>query len=69
MRGNYKGGLEFGRVDHVICSPEGVSLNQVVRVVDQYLDMHPANLHFDLAILADMALREAWPCGGAERHR
>lgn len=45
-----------------ICQPSEVTKRQGVRVVVAYMDRNPAQLHEPFKILANRALREAWPC-------
>jgi hypothetical protein len=45
-----------------VCLPEGVSVNQQVRVVVAYIDARPNRLHEDFRTLTIEALRDAWPC-------
>jgi hypothetical protein len=46
----------------MICTPPGVTKQQAVRVVVQYIDQQPARLHESFIDLALEALRRAWPC-------
>ena len=57
--------LYFGRhlpasVRH--CRPQGVTQEQAVRVVYNYLVAHPELLHQDFRELAAVGLSQAWPC-------
>jgi hypothetical protein len=44
------------------CSPNGVTLGQVLRVVVQFIDARPARMHEQLTNLALEALISTWPC-------
>jgi hypothetical protein len=44
------------------CFPEGVTHEQMVRVVVAYTEARPARMHEKWRVLALEALREAWPC-------
>jgi hypothetical protein len=45
-----------------ICPPEGVILGQKARIVKQYLDQHPQELHKPAVLLIIRALHSAFPC-------
>lgn len=45
-----------------VCHPKGVTSAQAVRVVVNYLQAHPQDLHQPFRILAMTALSQAWPC-------
>jgi hypothetical protein len=42
--------------------PDGVTVNQKVRVVVAYIDARPARMHENFKVLTIEALRAAWPC-------
>jgi hypothetical protein len=42
--------------------PKGVSTDQAVKVVVQYGDAHPDQTHAPFAVVAALALTQAWPC-------
>ena len=44
------------------CLPNGVTNGQEVRVVEKYLQDHPAQLNFPGPILAMRAIQKAFPC-------
>jgi Ssp1 endopeptidase immunity protein Rap1a len=44
------------------CVPEGVTPEQSLRVVMQYLDQNPARTNENFQMLVVEALRGAWPC-------
>lgn len=44
------------------CPPDGVTLGQIVRVVVNYLESKPQNLHYEFNMLVLAALNSAWPC-------
>ena len=44
------------------CIPEAASNGQIVRVVVNYIDRHPEEMHRHFAVLAFDALLQAWPC-------
>src|SRR5262245_51021737 len=60
----YCTGLLVGlaRGDPRICRVPGVTHEQVVRVVVQYIDQRPARLNEDFMLLAAEVLRATWPC-------
>lgn len=45
-----------------ICAPQGTTLEQLVRVVTQYIDARPARQHERFTHLASEALKATWPC-------
>jgi len=53
-------GLFYAAID--VCNPAGVTTEQLVRVVVQYIDNRPARLNESFNLLAVEALRAAWPC-------
>ena len=56
-------GLSYlGRSDATICVPVGVTREQAVRVVVQYIDGQPARMNENFVPLAIEALQAAWPC-------
>ena len=46
----------------LVCTPETGTIDQMVRVVYNWLEDHPERLHEDEVILVNDALREAFPC-------
>jgi len=54
--------LFLGRSAGVFCRPDGVTVEQAVRVVVQFLDQHPARTNENFNALAVEAMRDAWPC-------
>jgi hypothetical protein len=46
----------------LICSADGVTNGQMVRVVVKYMDDHPAELHLRLDDLALSGMARAFPC-------
>ncbi len=48
--------------DPGVCTPNGSTQGQAMRVVVQYIDARPARQHENFADLALEALRSAWPC-------
>lgn len=46
------------------CSPQGATFRQGARVVVSYMDRNPGELHKPFVLIANTALREAWPCEG-----
>ena len=56
-------GLSYsGRSDGTICMPVGVTREQAVRVVVQYIDGQPSRINEDFVPLAIEALQATWPC-------
>jgi len=57
------GGLSYsGRSDGTMCFPAGMTSQQAVRVVVEYIDGHPERMNENIVPLAIEALRAAWPC-------
>ena len=54
--------IAFGRHVGTHCAPRGVSNEQGLRVVIQYIDNQPARLHEKFGLLALEAMQNAWPC-------
>ncbi len=50
------------RTQRLYCRPEGVPMEQVIRVVQKSLSDHPENLHLPACGLVLVALNEAFPC-------
>ena len=48
--------------EFAMCLPSGVSFEQIVLVVANYLRNHPEQLHENFDRLAVLALKETWPC-------
>jgi hypothetical protein len=48
--------------NHLICSPDGATYRQAVRVVVAYIQARPAMMHKPFMPLADEARIAAWPC-------
>lgn len=44
------------------CVPNGVSVAQATRVVINYIEANAQSMHLDFILLAQLALRQAWPC-------
>jgi len=42
--------------------PKGANADQAIKVVTRYGDAHPDQLHAPFAVIAALALTEAWPC-------
>ena len=55
-------GLNHMGTFYGLCSPIGVTPQQAVSVVVQYIDHQPARMDEDFRVLASEALRAAWPC-------
>jgi hypothetical protein len=55
-------GLNYMGTFYGLCSPIGVTPQQAVSVVVQYIDHQPARMDEDFRVLASEALRAAWPC-------
>jgi hypothetical protein len=45
-----------------VCRPEEVTGSQALDVILQFLEAHPAELHYSAASLAIQALAAVWPC-------
>jgi len=67
----YIGGVNDNEMSHVAaasgkgrryCLPHGVDLDQLRKVVRQYLENNPAKLHLPGQILVKAALEQAFPC-------
>lgn len=67
----YRAGVCSGRVSGAVfyaenvCIPRAVTLGQVVRVVVRWIDARPGRQHENILLLADEAIRAAWPCRGS----
>jgi hypothetical protein len=55
-------GLVFAARNREICALSQVTVEQLLRVVVQYIDGRPARMHEDFKKLAAEALMAAWPC-------
>ena len=56
-------GLSYmGRSDGTICVPVGVTREQAVQAVVQYIDSQPARINENFVPLAIEALQATWPC-------
>ena len=56
-------GLSYlGRSDGTICVPLGVTRDQAVGVVVQYIDGQPTRMNENFVPLAIEALQATWPC-------
>jgi Rap1a immunity proteins len=56
-------GLSYmGRNDGTICMPVGVTREQAVHAVVQYIDGQPARMNENFVPLAIEALQATWPC-------
>jgi len=45
-----------------LCTPDGVTLRQALDIVVAYLRDHPEKRDWNMALLAQIATSEAWPC-------
>ena len=45
-----------------LCTPVGVTMNQMIRVVIRWIEARPQRMHESFAGLAAEALLDAWPC-------
>jgi hypothetical protein len=43
-----------------------MTVRQATEVVAAYMDRHPGELHRAFPLVAILALRETWPCSGAD---
>jgi hypothetical protein len=60
--------LYFGRTSFNVCTPEGVTMGQAIRIVVAYIDQRPERMHERFETLAVEVLQQSWPCqkvGGA----
>ena len=48
------------------CAPSRMTVRQATEVVAAYMDRHPGELHRAFPLVAILALRETWPCAGAD---
>ena len=60
--GYVAGATDSLQMDGHICVPDNVTVAQAVDVVMKYLRDHPEDRHFLAPSLADLALRQAFPC-------
>ena len=54
-------------VGSIYCPPTGVTTEQVLRVIVQYIDQRPTRMHEPFLTLATEAHRAAWPCPSGRR--
>jgi hypothetical protein len=59
--------IVFARSEHKTvpepyCIPDGVEMNQLIRVVLKYIEDHPESAHMRTPPLAVLAWRKAFPC-------
>jgi hypothetical protein len=54
--------FHFAETHFGICTPDGVTIEQAVRVVVTHIDQRPNQLRERFEDLALEALRRAWPC-------
>src|SRR6516164_3499569 len=54
--------VKFLPPDSSSCTPEGVTIGEMVRVVVAYIERRPERMHEDFRKLAVEAWHEAWPC-------
>jgi hypothetical protein len=60
---DFAGGiLRAGSGPVPFCVPEKAAVGQMVRVVVNYADRHPEQMHEPFAVLVALALAGAWPC-------
>ncbi len=45
-----------------VCVPKEAEVSQAIRVVVQYVDRHPEQLHEDSRRIVLIAMQQAWPC-------
>jgi hypothetical protein len=69
LKDNALSGMCVGTIDGVsfgsaatICAPSAVTVEQLLRVVVQYVDNRPTRMHESFKVLALEALTAAWPC-------
>ena len=46
----------------VFCNPQPTEIEQLVKIVVEFLKAHPEDLHFQGSVLTVSALKEAFPC-------
>ena len=54
--------IYFGRDKCSIQFPEVFSVQQMTLIVVRYIEAHPERMNMPFLILAEDALRDAWPC-------
>jgi hypothetical protein len=54
--------IYFGRDKCSIQFPEVFSVQQMTLIVVRYIEAHPERMHMPFLMLAEDALRDAWPC-------
>jgi len=47
---------------HAVCTPENIRTSQTMDVIVTYLRVHPERRDMPATLMADAALREAFPC-------
>jgi hypothetical protein len=48
------------------CAPSRMTVRQATEIVAAYMERHPGELHRAFPLVAILALRETWPCTGAD---
>lgn len=62
MSGVMDGTVYSKNIEHRICMPEGVSIQQAQDVFCKYLSDHPESRHRTAAHLVLESIKAAWPC-------
>ena len=60
--GTVIGIVETLRMFKVTCPPDGVTNEQLVRMVVNPIERHPENSHEDFVVPASVAFAATWPC-------
>jgi hypothetical protein len=67
--GYVSGFIEAAAIDATVnvhtplfCLPEGSTNFQFMRVINRYINNHPERGHYELSVLVNLALTEAFPC-------
>ena len=55
------------RETYYICVPDGVSLEQVMRVFVKFAEEHPEWLHKSAGMMFTMSLYQVFPCDSEEK--
>jgi Rap1a immunity proteins len=60
--GEVVGVVEAMRTSGLICPPDGVTNDQLVRIVVTEIESHPEGLHEDFIVPASAIFMATWPC-------
>ena len=61
-------GLEYGfllhenKITKLFCKPKNITSQQIMKIMNKYLDEHPEDLHYEFGQILIEALVKAFPC-------